>query len=95
MKILRPPFTPILSGITGTQPEPPSGFGMRRMGSPGAGDYPLNANTAHSIELNVEVFIPEWDRSVRIMLEEDAFFDGERVDYIDGRMTEFYLIPRP
>lgn len=64
-------------------------------GVPGAGDYPLNANTAHSIELNVEVFIPEWDRSIRIMLEEDAFFDGHRVDYIDGRMTEFYLIPRP
>jgi len=28
------------------------------------------------------------------MLEEDAFFDGESVDYIDGRQQEFYLIPR-
>jgi len=63
-------------------------------GVPGAGDYPLYPNTAHSIELNAEVFIPEWGRSIRIMLEEDALFDGEKVWYIDGRKTSFYLIPR-
>jgi len=28
------------------------------------------------------------------MLEEDAIFDGEETYYIDGRMEEFYLIPR-
>lgn len=63
-------------------------------GVPGAGDYPLYPNTAHSIELNAEVYIPEWGRSIRIMLEENALFDGEKVWYIDGRRTEFYLIPR-
>jgi Xaa-Pro aminopeptidase len=63
-------------------------------GVPGAGDYPLYPNTAHSIELNAEVFIPEWNRSIRIMLEENALFDGETVRYIDGRLTSFYLIPR-
>jgi len=63
-------------------------------GVPGAGDYPLYPNTVHSIELNAEVFIPDWNRNIRIMLEEDAFFDGEKVEYVDGRMTEFYLIPR-
>jgi Xaa-Pro aminopeptidase len=63
-------------------------------GVPGAGDYPLYPNAAHSIELNVDVHIPEWDRNILLMLEEDAFFDGETVEYIDGRMTEFYLIPR-
>ena len=61
---------------------------------PGKGDYPLHTNTAHSIELNAELYIEEWDRNIRIMLEEDAFFDGESVDYIDGRQQEFYLIPR-
>jgi hypothetical protein len=28
------------------------------------------------------------------MLEEDAFFDGESVRYIDPRQTELLLIPR-
>lgn len=63
-------------------------------GVPGKGDYPLYANTAHSIELNASVHIPEWDKEIRIMLEEDAFFDGDTVRYIDGRQTELWLIPR-
>ncbi len=59
----------------------------------GRGDYPLLENTAHSIELNTTVSIPEWDgQDVRFMLEEDAFFDGENVYYIDGRQLEFMLI---
>jgi len=28
------------------------------------------------------------------MLEEDAFFDGERVVYLAGRQRELLLIPR-
>jgi hypothetical protein len=28
------------------------------------------------------------------MLEEDAFFDGEKTYYIDGRQTELMTIPR-
>lgn len=64
-------------------------------GVPIQGDYPLYANTAHSIELNAGVIIQEWDKEIRIMLEEDAFFDGTSVRYIDGRQTELMLIPRP
>lgn len=63
-------------------------------GVPGKGDYPLFPNTAWSIELNVAVFVPEWGKEVRIMLEEDAIFDGEKVWYTDGRQTELLLIPR-
>jgi hypothetical protein len=63
-------------------------------GVPLKGDYPLYENTAHSIELNAGVFIKEWDKEIRIMLEEDAFFDGSRVYYIDGRQTELMTIPR-
>jgi hypothetical protein len=29
------------------------------------------------------------------MLEEDAFFDGSSMRYIDGRQKEFFVIPRP
>ncbi len=63
-------------------------------GVPGKGDYPLYKNTAHSIELNASVYIEEWNKSIRIMLEEDAFFDGEQVRYIDGRQIELMTIPR-
>ena len=64
-------------------------------GVPGRGDYPVVANTAWSIELNATVAIPEWGgQKVRIMLEEDAFFDGTNVQYINGRQTELHIIGR-
>ena len=66
----------------------------QQKGVPGSGDYPLLANTAYSIELNAAVEIPEWKKIVRIMLEEDGFFDGQTFRYIDGRQTEIYTIPR-
>jgi len=62
-------------------------------GVPGSGDYPLHSKTAYSIELNAATFIAEWDKEVRIMLEEDAYFDEQGVQYLDGRQTEFILIP--
>lgn len=81
-------------GFHGHGAGPTIGLWDQQGGVPGKGDYPLFPNTAHSIELNAEVFIPSWNRSIRVMLEENALFDGERVTYIDGRQTEFYLIPR-
>jgi Xaa-Pro aminopeptidase len=60
---------------------------------PGSGDYPLFPNTAYAIELNTRVFIPEWNREIRVMLEENAFFDGKQVSYINGRQTSLYIIP--
>jgi hypothetical protein len=62
-------------------------------GVPGSGDYPLHLNTAYAIELNAATYIAEWDKEIRIMLEEDAFFSEQGVQYIDGRQTEFILIP--
>ena len=61
-------------------------------GVPGEGDYPLHANTAYSIELNAATFIPQWKKEIRIMLEEEAYFDGQGVRYLDGRQTQFHLI---
>jgi hypothetical protein len=61
-------------------------------GVPVQGDYPLHKNTAYSIELNAATFIPEWGKEVRIMLEENAFFDGEEVTYMNGRQTQFHLV---
>ncbi len=81
-------------GFHGHAAGPTIGLWDQQGGVPGRGDYPLYANTAHSIELYAESDIEEWGRSVRIRLEEDAFFDGQRVRYIDGRQRQFHLVPR-
>jgi len=65
-----------------------------QQGVPHTGDYPLHLDTAYSIELNAATFIEEWDKEIRIMLEEDAYFDKTGVNYIDGRQTELILIAR-
>ncbi|MFK7920577.1 MAG: M24 family metallopeptidase [Bacteroidia bacterium] len=82
-------------GYHGHGAGPTIGLWDQQGGVPHRGDYPMYPNTAYSIELNTAVFIPEWDKEIRMMMEEDAFFDGERVRYIDGRQTELFLIPRP
>ncbi|MBZ6379942.1 Xaa-Pro aminopeptidase [Pacificimonas flava] len=58
------------------------------------GDYLLRPNVAFSIELNAVHPVPEWGgQEVTFKTEEDAFFDGEEVHYIDGRQTALRLIP--
>ncbi len=82
-------------GFQGHGAGPTIGLWDQQGGVAGRGDYPLYPNTAYSIELNARVSIPEWnDKEVRIMLEEEAFFDGEKTWYIDGRQTSLWLIPR-
>lgn len=72
------------------------GLWDQQEGVPGKGDYPLYPNTIHAIELNVSVPIEDWGgKEIRIMLEEEGFFDGEKVRYVDGRQKSFHLIPRP
>jgi len=68
------------------------GMWDKQQGVPGDGDYPLHLNTAYSIELNNAVFIKEWNKEIRIMLEEDAFFDETGIWYLNGRQTELILI---
>jgi Xaa-Pro aminopeptidase len=61
----------------------------------GRGDAFMYPNTAWSIELNAQREVPEWGgQTVRFMTEEDAYFDGEEVRFLDGRQTEITLIPR-
>ena len=57
------------------------------------GAHKLRADTAWSIELNAVQPVPEWGgQKLPFRLEEDAFFDGKTVRYLDGRQTEFHLI---
>ncbi len=62
---------------------------------PGNGEWPINPDTAWSIELAAEQTVPEWDnQSVRFKLEVDGFFNGTDFRWIDGRQTELLLVPR-
>ncbi|MEM0940158.1 MAG: M24 family metallopeptidase [Bacteroidota bacterium] len=81
-------------GFHGHGAGPTIGLWDQQEGVPGKGDYLLYEQTAYSIELNAGVYLKAWDKEIRIMLEEDAFFDGKVVRYIDGRQTEILLIPR-
>jgi hypothetical protein len=73
-------------GLHGHGAGPTIGLWDQQEGVPGPGDYRLWPDTAYSIELSAGVAIPEWaDASVRIMLEEDAFFDGDNIEFMDGR----------
>ena len=79
-------------GLHGHAAGPTIGMWDAQEGVPVKGDYPMFPDTVYSIELNAASYIPEWDKEVRIMLEEDAFFDGEQVRYISGRQNTFHLI---
>ncbi len=81
-------------GYHGHAAGPTIGLWDQQDGVPGKGDYRLRPDTAHSIELAAILELPGWSGPMRIKLEEDAFFDGETVRYIDGRQTELHLIPR-
>lgn len=81
-------------GFQGHGAGPTIGMWDAQGGVPVRGDYPLYPNTAYSIELNAGVYLEAWGKEIRMMMEEDAFFDGEKTEYIDGRQTELFLIPR-
>ena len=82
-------------GFHGHAAGPTIGMWDNQKGISGPGDYPMFPNTAYSIELNASVAIPEWNNKIiRIMLEQDGFYDGQKFRFIDGRQEEIYSIPR-
>jgi len=54
-------------------------------GVPFNGDYSLHKNTTYAIELNVTVTLPEWQKDIRIMLEEAGFFGDNTFEYVNER----------
>lgn len=80
-------------GAHGHGAGPTIGLWDQQEGVPGAGEYRLWPDTAYSIELSVVVDVAEWSQQpVRIMLEEDAFFDGQALRFLDGRQTNLWLV---
>ena len=56
-------------------------------GVPFNGDYPLQKNTTYAIELNTTVTIKEWNKDIRIMLEEAGYFGDDTFEYVNTRQT--------
>jgi hypothetical protein len=77
-------------GFHGHAAGPTIGLWDQQNGVPGAGDYLIYPNTAYSIELNAASEIPEWGKIVRIMLEEDGWYDGREFHYFSGRQKAIY-----
>ncbi len=80
-------------GLYGHSAGPTIGMWDQQGGVPGTGDYPLYENTVYAIELNTEVEIPEWEKSVRIMLEEAGFWGEDGFRYVNKRQRDLILIP--
>jgi hypothetical protein len=80
-------------GFYGHAPGPVIGMWDNQDGVPIGGDWKLHPMTAYAIEGNVKVPVPEWgDQWVQIKLEQTALFDGEGVNYVAGRQTEWHVI---
>lgn len=79
-------------GSHGHAAGPTIGMWDQQNGVPGSGDYPMYYNTAYSIELNAAVEIKEWKKTIRIMLEQDGYFDQNGFRYISGRQTKLHLV---
>jgi hypothetical protein len=80
-------------GLHGHGAGPTIGLWDHQDGVPWSGDRKLVPNTAWSIELMAESSVPEWNHQpARIMLEENAWFDGSTCDFLDGRQTEIWPI---
>lgn len=80
-------------GLYGHSAGPTIGMWDQQGGVPGTGDYPLYENTVYAIELNTEVEIPEWEKTVRIMLEEAGFWGEDGFRYVNKRQRDLILIP--
>lgn len=80
-------------GYHGHGAGPSIGFWDNQKADP-RGEGPIRPNTAWSIELTSYAAVPEWGgQRVDFRTEEDAFFDGTSVRFIDGRQTAITLIP--
>ncbi|MFL1895167.1 M24 family metallopeptidase [Aquimarina sp. 2-A2] len=81
-------------GLYGHSAGPAIGMWDAQKGVKGTGDYPLYPNTVYAIELNTTVNVPEWNKDIRIMLEEAGFWGEDGFRYVNGRQTELISIPK-
>jgi Xaa-Pro aminopeptidase len=56
----------------------------------GVGDVEVFGPSAWSIELSNRSYVPEWDDSVLIMVEEEAWYEYGTATWVDGRQIEIW-----
>jgi Xaa-Pro aminopeptidase len=80
-------------GVHGHAAGPTIGLWDQQEGVPGRGDYPLHPDTCYAIELNAKRKVTEWDdQEVRMSLEQDAWWTGEKLIFIAGRQKKLHLV---
>ncbi len=80
-------------GMFGHAPGPTIGMWDNQGATPVQGDWPLHPSTVYAIEGNIKAQVPEWGGQwVQIKLEQGALFDGERVNYLAGRQTQWHVV---
>ena len=82
---LRPSIYTHPLGLYGHSSGPTIGMWASQGGVPVNGDYPLYPNTVYAIELNTTVRIDQWDKDIRVMLEEAGFYGEDGFRYVNGR----------
>jgi len=89
---LRPSIYTHPLGVYGHSSGPTIGMWDSQGGVPGTGDYPLYRNTVYAIELNTTVTIAEWNKDIRIMLEEAGFYGKNGFRYVNKRQESIKAI---
>lgn len=89
---LRPSIYTHPLGTYGHSAGPTIGMWDSQGGVPGTGDYPLYYDTVYAIELNTTVAIKEWNKDIRIMLEEAGFYGKNGFRYINSRQEKIRLV---
>jgi hypothetical protein len=79
-------------GLYGHSAGPTIGMWDSQGGVPINGDYPLYTNTVYAIELNITDYIAEWNKDIRIMLEEAGYFGENGFRYVNGRQKSIKAI---
>ena len=89
---LRPSIYTHPLGLYGHSAGPTIGMWDSQGGVAGTGDYPLYNNTVYAIELNTTVTLPEWNKDIRIMLEEAGQWSKDSFRYVNKRQESLLLV---
>jgi hypothetical protein len=75
------------------QPGPLIGLPWEQVNNPGRGDVKLVPNSCFTAEMSITMPVPDWGgKELRLSLEQDIVFTGEKAFFLDGRQTEFHII---
>lgn len=75
------------------EPGPLIGLPWEQVHNAGRGDVTLVPWSVFTVELSVTGPVPEWGGiDVRVPVEQDIVFTGEKTIFLDGRQTTFHLI---